>query len=320
MGFITSSEVMRRLCRRAELFAGSDEPILLTGETGTGKTVLAEYIHACSPRAARPFGVRNCAALTPQLAVSELFGHSKGAFTGADAARVGAFRACDGGTLFLDEVSRLDMQIQGAVLKAIDEGKIQPLGSDHTEAADVRLIAASNQNLWNLCETGRFADDLFYRLAVLTLRVPPLRERIEDIPHLFRHFLGSSLAPGLACEATEDALARLCAYPFPGNVRELRSVAMRCSLLAMAKEGSEPDKAVVTIDPEIVSEALAVQCEFNPVAPLPDVGISDRTHQLRRQSLESALRRHGGNISAAASELGVSRQTASKWKRQYGLH
>lgn len=311
---IAQSESMRRVLRLAGVYASSEFPVLLTGETGTGKTLLAQWIHKNSPRADKTFEVRNCAAFSETLALSELFGHERGAFTGADRSRVGAFRKAHGGTLFLDEVSRMFPVVQGAILKAIDEGTIQPVGSDRAEQVDVRLIAATNQDLWALAEQGRFAFDLFQRLAVLTISLPPLRDRQDDLLPLAQGFLYAEAPRGKICRLADEALTALCAHHFPGNVRELEAVMEECRLIAAAEVGEAVGELIISAD--VVSNVLSRRSHRQAGSPQT---ISDMQKQFRQEALKKALDRHGGKITAVAADLGVSRQTVSKWMRQMGL-
>lgn len=314
---VAESTTMQRLLRRAKLYARSEVPVLLTGETGTGKTLLARWIHEHSLREAERFEARNCAAISETLAVSELFGHEKGAFTGAERNRSGAFRTASGGTLFLDEVSRLSPVVQGAILKAIDESVIQPLGSDETIEIDVRLLAATNQDLWQLADAGGFAEDLIQRLAVLTLDVPPLRDRLADLEPLANSFLRSENRPGEPTCLTENALALLRDYSFPGNIRELRSILEDCQLLAAPSEDKHAEDSVIS--ETVVAEALTRRPRKQTARGCGPQRLADGEDALKRELLSKALRRHDGKITSVAGELGVSRQTISKWIRDFGL-
>jgi len=315
---IAQSRGMQQVLRLAALYAPSPSPILLTGETGTGKTVLARWIHDKSPRAKAAYESRNCAGLSETLALSELFGHQKGAFTGASQSRKGAFRKATGGTLFLDEISRLYPVVQGAILKSVDEGTIQPVGSDSTELVDVRLIAATNQDLWSMSEDGRFAFDLLQRLAVLTIEVPPLRERPDDVLPLAYKFLNSSRSRNNRFALADEATATLQSYPFPGNLRELAAIMEECRLLAGSSIREMKNEIVVsnTILLDVITRRSKRSRNQNEASH----SIHDAEKKVRLKELSGALERNSWKITKVAAELGVSRQTISKWIREFDLH
>jgi pSer/pThr/pTyr-binding forkhead associated (FHA) protein len=225
------SLAMRSIFGVLEFIAPSDATVLLTGETGTGKDVLARSIVQRSRRKDGPFVVVDCGAMKWSLAESELFGHERGAFTGADAARKGAFELADGGTIFLDEIGELPLDVQPKLLRVIETRKFQRVGSSKVQTTDVRVIAATKRDLEAEVAAGRFREDLFFRLAVVPVHVPPLRERKDDVPLLARRLL-AALAPGRPLEPTEAAWALLLAHDWPGNVRELRNVLERAALLS----------------------------------------------------------------------------------------
>ena len=225
-GLVGRSAAIRAILDSLLLAAPTDATILIEGETGTGKELLATAVHRLSRRSSKPFVAVNCAALPEHLAESELFGHVKGAFTGADRAREGCFRKAAGGTLFLDEIGEMPLPLQSKLLRTLQEGEVQPVGSDHREPVDVRIISATNRKLESEVAAKRFRADLYYRLNVVPLQVPPLRDRREDILPLVTHFL-----KGTGRQFTTDALAVLERYAWPGNVRELENLIQRLLVL-----------------------------------------------------------------------------------------
>jgi transcriptional regulator with GAF, ATPase, and Fis domain len=230
----SESPAVRELARRARQVAAASTPVLILGETGTGKERLAHAIHRWSPRRERPFVVVNCAAIPEGLLESELFGHDRGAFTGATRERSGRFRTANGGTLFLDEIGELPLELQAKLLRVLQTGEIQPVGSDRTMRVDVRIVAATHVDLAAAVAEGRFREDLFYRLDVFPLRLPPLRERLEDLPQLCASLLADQRARTgrRGVHVTDDGLAALRAHAWPGNVRELANVLERASILS----------------------------------------------------------------------------------------
>ncbi|HJL16736.1 MAG TPA: sigma 54-interacting transcriptional regulator [Sandaracinaceae bacterium LLY-WYZ-13_1] len=308
----SAAPAVRRLAVRAQQVARTDTPVLIRGETGTGKERLAHAIHAWSPRAEGPFVAVNCAAIPPALLESELFGHEKGAFTGATAARAGRFRIAQGGTLFLDEIGELPQELQAKLLRAVQQGEVQPVGSDRAVSVDVRLVAATHVDLEAAIRDGRFREDLFYRLSVFPLHLPPLRERLEDLPELCDHLLGDIAARtgwrGL--HLGDDALDALRAHPWPGNVRELANVLERAAIVTDGEirpeelalpAGAAPSRPAVTAGPE---------------APLPTLTEVEIAH------IEAALRRTGGKIygdDGAATILGLKPTTLQSRMKKHGI-
>ena len=236
---LTRAPAMLRLLKEAELHAASDVPVLITGESGTGKDLLAAAIHRASPRSGRPYTAVNMASLNTSLFDAEFFGHSRGAFTGAEKDRTGYLEYSVGGTLFLDEIGILPLELQGKLLRVLQDGEYVKLGTNRRRKADVRFIAATNEDLDRLISRGRFRKDLFYRLRGGWLHLPPLRQRPEDIPMLAQHFL-RHWCPNSVCHLAPSALEALCRYPFPGNVRELQSMIQSAANLA---QGRTVDKA-----------------------------------------------------------------------------
>lgn len=301
--FIGQAPSLWPILQRLPQVARSDATVLVTGESGTGKELLARAIHAASPRAAFPFVPVNCGALPEPLLESELFGHARGAFTGAIREKKGLFLEAHGGTLFLDEVGELPLTMQVKLLRALQERRIRPVGDNREIEVDVRIIAATNRDLEKLLKAGQFREDLYYRLNVIHLHVPPLRERREDIPELARHFANR------ACtrlkipikQIHRDVMSVLENYPWPGNVRELENIIER----AVALEPS----SVITLSALPVS--LLGQGETPPATGpirLPEGGldVEAHLHELRREYMRQALARTGGVQKEAAKLLRMS--------------
>jgi two-component system response regulator HydG len=303
---VFASEPMRRLAVLVGRVAPREVNILVSGESGTGKERVAEAIVAASPRAERPFVRFNCAALAPELAEAELFGHAKGAFTGAIRSRPGLFGEADGGTLLLDEVGELAPGAQAKVLRVVQDGEVRPVGDERARKVDVRVIAATHRDLAEEVRRGRFREDLFYRLDVVHLRIPPLRERPEDVPVLARHFLARFAERfGVSPLHLPDALlGRLAAHSWPGNVRELEHAIER--LVAL----SPPEG----LDPSLLPAGGAAPAE-EPAT----LSLKERVQAYERGLVVEALREARGNRSEAARRLGVSRVTLHDKLRRYGL-
>lgn len=289
------------LLRNARMIASTDVTVLLAGETGTGKEVLASALQQHSPRADKPFITLNCAALPESLAESELFGHRKGAFTGAVANQTGRLQAADGGTLFLDEVDSLPLPLQAKLLRFLESGEIQPVGEVRSERVDVRIIAATNSDLNEKISRGEFRKDLYYRLNVVPLEIPPLRERGGDIATLLQHYMAQfAKERGLKpAQFGKSALQTLGGYAWPGNVRELRNLCERLSILL---QGCTIEKDNLPL--EILH---ADRPAHKPVFTLPDFGI--QLEQLEIDLIKQALLRTHGNRSQSARLLGISRDT-----------
>jgi len=302
---IAVSDVMNAVVSLVDRVAGSHAGVLITGESGVGKEVVARRIHARSPRAAGPFVAVNCAAIPEELLESELFGHMKGAFTGAQRDRTGRFRRAHEGTLFLDEISEMPPRSQAKLLRVLQEGLVDVVGRDQPVPVDVRVLAATNQDLEARVEDGRFRQDLFYRLHVIQVHIPPLRDRPADIPALVRTFL-AELGGGRDLLVPTAVLDALKARAWRGNVRELRNVCERLAILApgtsVRLEDLPPDRASLTSDAWL--------------AQLPDgLGLFD----LEREVIAHTLRRHGGNVSAAARALAVPRHILAYRIEKHGL-
>ena len=318
---------MARLRQEIALVAGSDLAVLITGETGVGKELVARQIHEASSRADEALIHVNCAALPVSIAESELFGHVSGAFTGASKDRAGKFEIADGGTLFLDEVGELPLELQPKLLRALQHGEVQRVGSDRLHRVNVRVIAATNRNLEQEVRLGRFRADLYHRLAVFPLRVPPLRERREDIPLLASHFADSTARRIGAARVRIDAVAkaRLVESDWPGNVRELENLIARAVLrAAAASPGGAASQEPVTIAPV----HLDLSSGSSDAKPLPSQAVlaSATERPLREQLLEferrviaDAITRHDGNMAAAARALGMHRSNLHHLATRLGL-
>ena len=309
---VSASPAMRPILDFVERAAAADATVLLQGESGTGKEVIARALHQRSTRARGAFVAVNCAAITTSLLESELFGHERGAFTGAVARKPGRFELADGGTLLLDEVAELSPEAQAGLLRVLEERKLMRLGGTHPVAVDVRVIAASHVDLKEAVAAGRFRADLYYRLSVLVAWIPPLRERRDDIAVLARHFLDRLLrrAPRRVDGISPAALDALTAYRWPGNVRELRNVIERAVILGVGEIIEVED-----LPPEIRGSHLAP-------APAPTAGdqlsLPMPADELERRNLLAALAATGGNKTRAARLLGIDRVTLYNRLRKYG--
>ena len=291
-GLVCESPAMRRVVETAAVVAPSNAPVLILGESGAGKEVVAQLIHRWSPRAEGPLVAANCAGLPESLIESELFGHTKGAFTGADAARQGFFRAAHGGTLFLDEIGDLPIHLQPKLLRALETGQITPVGSDRPVEVDTRLVAATNRDLAEAVGEGRFRDDLYYRINVVELIVPPLRERREDILPLARQF--AVKFAGAPVRLSPQAVQCLLAHAWSGNVRELRNAIQRACLLCRGDV--------------IMPEHLPPKVASLTAAPGTEVADASRLSQVERATILATLEECKGNRTQAAKKLGISRR------------
>ncbi len=308
---IGESPLMRQVCHIIRMVASRRASVLITGETGTGKEMAARALHEAGSRRAGPFVALNCSAIPEHLLEDELFGHVRGAFTGAIQGRVGRFEQAQGGVLFLDEVGEMPVELQAKLLRALQEREIQRLGSSETIRVDARVIAAANCNLTARIESGRFREDLFYRLNVVPIHMPALRERRQDIPALVEHFIRKVCRAEEMPEkaATPEALEALSAHPWPGNVRQLENAVE----MTLALSGDRPllDFAGFPPCPEVCANPLRGP-EF-PRITLPDGGMDyEKTlAMIERGILEQALRKAGGNKRAAADMLRLKRTTFS---------
>jgi transcriptional regulator with GAF, ATPase, and Fis domain len=306
---IGDSRPMRELRTRVAQVARTAETVLVVGESGTGKELVARSIHAQSERADAPLVSLNCPVLSAHLMESELFGHERGAFTGADAPRTGRFELADGGTILLDEISEIDLALQAKLLRVLQEKTFERVGSSKTVRVDARVIATSNRNLKEEVAAGKFREDLYYRLAVVPLVVPPLRERRDDVPALVAHFLARAaqrLGRG-PCTVSDEAGELLANYHWPGNVRELENIVTRASVLDTCGR----------IEAVQISDWLppAGDRADEPYAAVP-VGLS--MDEMERRLIESTLARFGGHRAKTAEALGIGLRTLSGKLRSYG--
>lgn len=306
---IGRSEPMIRLLEMVEQVAATQATVLITGESGTGKEMIANAIHYNSSRRESSFVKINCAALTETLLESELFGHEKGAFTGADRKREGKFVQADGGSIFLDEVSEMSPAMQVKLLRVLQERELTRVGGQDVVKVDVRLIAASNKDLKKEIREGRFREDLFYRLNVVALALPPLRERAEDIPLLAQHFLKLFAERNAKSISgfTPRAMQKLAGYAWPGNVRELMNAVERAVVLSRSD----------TVDEDELIFPMADQC-LSPDAPRTAAATAGLPlEEVEKQSILEAMKAAGGNKSAAARRLGITRKTLRKKLNKY---
>ena len=312
---VFASAKMAELCDESRRAAKTELPVLIHGETGTGKELLARAIHFNSGRLRSPLHVQNCGGVSDEMLHSELFGHVRGAYTGAISDRMGLFRAADGGTVFLDEISEISPRFQVSLLRFLQEREIKPLGSDKFQYADVRIIAASNRPLHKLVEKGEFRRDLYYRLKGFELSIPPLRARPEDIAPLAQFFIEkyAGVVGRRVLGFTADVLARLQAYAYPGNVRELETEIRR--MVAVAEQGGY-------ISVRHLSSA------FEHVTPAPPgamaiandgSSLKDMVEALEKQAVTAALKRHHWNQTRVADELGLSRVGLANKIKRYRL-
>jgi two-component system response regulator HupR/HoxA len=320
-----SSPALRQALVHLARIRLSEATVHINGETGTGKELVARGIHFGGPRAKGPFVAQNCAGITDSLLESTLFGHQRGAFTGADRARPGVFQEAHGGTLFLDEVGELSGAVQGALLRALQSGEIVPVGSSRPTRVDVRVISATHRDLREEAKSGRFREDLYFRLVVIGIRLPPLRERSGDVPLLARHFLDvycerfGRNVPGF----TYDAMQALEKYSWPGNVRELENEIER--LIVLAEDGRK-------IPVDLLSPHLVGRSVSRPAIPAPPVGggtmgvpvpseltYDQAVENFQRALIGEALGSTGGVVARAAKVLGMERTRLLKLRRKFGL-
>jgi DNA-binding NtrC family response regulator len=320
---VGDSPSLRQVLAKVEQVAQTQATVLLRGETGTGKEMVARAIHINSARESRPFVKVNCAALAPGVLESELFGHEKGAFTGAVARRPGRFELADGGTLFLDEVGDLPLDVQVKLLRVLQEREFERVGGVETVKVDVRLVSATHRDLEQLINDGKFREDLYYRLNVFPITMPPLRDRTSDIALLVEHFIAKyAQSSGKAVRGADSgAIASLAAYPWPGNVRELENVIERALILATGDTLSPAD---LDFGRRQVPASGAV---VSPVAASPNGGLSNdsgrtlykRLSEQERNEIVAAVEQAQGNIAHAARALGINRSTLYYRMRKHGL-
>ena len=300
---IGSSPGMQRVVKLIEKVAPTDATVLVCGQSGTGKELVARALHHNSPRRGLPLVTVNCAALQETLLESELFGHEKGAFTGAGQAKAGLIEVAEGGTLFIDEVAEMAPSLQAKLLRVLEDGQYRRVGGTKECHADVRVIAATNKALEEEQKARRFREDLFFRLNIVSIELPPLRERREDIPALVEHFLTTRQLGKVRCRVTPEAMQAFQNYGWPGNIRELANVLERAQILA--------EDHLLTVDdlPEAMQTAPAVPTEIGPL----NLG------ELERQTTQAALQQAKGNKAQAAKLLGITRRAIYRLIAKYGL-
>src|SRR5215831_7101642 len=307
-GIIGRSNRMEEVIRRAELVAATKSTVLITGETGTGKELVARAIHYHSAQRDMPLIKVNCAAIPETLLESELFGHVRGAFTGATTTKKGKFALADGGTIFLDEIGTMNPTLQAKLLRVLQEREIEPLGSERTEKIDVRVIAATNRNLRQMVADGKFQEDLFYRLNVIPIEIPPLRERRDDIPMLVEHFVSKhAQRTGRRVERIDEGvLAGLQQYDWPGNVRELENTIERAVVLSPG--------------PVIAARAVSVlgTASAQP-SGLPSLKLRQNIEWVERETIRKALESAGGVKKDAAELMGISQRALSYYLAKYRI-
>ncbi len=321
-GLVGRSDAFRRSLTEAIKAAASDLPVVIEGESGTGKDLLARTIHAASPRASGPMVAVNCAALPAQLLESELFGHVRGAFTGAERDRKGLLASADRGTLFLDEVGEMPLAVQAKLLRALQSGEYRPVGSDDPLRANVRVVAATSKRLAGEVAAGRFREDLYYRLNAVSLRAPALRERREDILPLAERFLRNEAGSGAPARLSPEARIALVSYDYPGNVRELENIMRRAAHFA--------DKGVVTLEslpPAVAASRSTVDAALAGPPPRTGQELAEAKRRCRDEAVArlekafvtEALRQAGGNATRAARSSGMNRSQFQQMMKRCGV-
>ncbi|MCB9597714.1 MAG: sigma 54-interacting transcriptional regulator [Sandaracinaceae bacterium] len=316
---------MKQLFRMLDRIKNSDATVLVLGENGTGKELVAKAIHAQSRRAKEGFVATNCSAFNDNLLESELFGHRRGAFTGAVTDKPGLFQVADTGTFFMDEVGDMSPALQVKLLRVLQEGVFMPVGGTETKKVDVRIVAATNRDLTEMVKVGAFREDLYYRLHVVSLRVPPLRERKEDIPRLVAHFLQRLGArDGRSKVLTKRAMAQLQTHDWPGNVRELENEMERVWVLSGDEAVIDEDllspsvrrqrRSITAPPPPLTTAAAATPTDEAPTGSLPDA-----VEALERRMITDELRKNKGNKTRTAEALGISRRNLIRKVQGYGL-
>ena len=310
---VWKGEAMRRVMAQLERVAASESRVCIFGETGTGKELVARTIHERSPRAAGPFVTLNCAAVPAELIESELFGHEKGSFTGASGRHIGKFEQADQGTIFLDEIGDMPLNMQAKLLRVLEEGEVERIGGDKTVRVNVRVVVATHRDLEARVREEKFRQDLFHRIHVFPLMLPPLRERRDDIPALVEHFAEQVCAQNgwKPVPFTSEAMEALQAHSWPGNVRELRNMVERLMLLAT---DGQVDLATVQIALPKTSSGLATGASAVGTGPL-----ADRVQSFERDVILAELKRSHQNVSLAAKTLGLERSHLYKKAEQLGI-
>jgi DNA-binding NtrC family response regulator len=308
---IWTGETMRKIMAQVERVAASETRVCILGETGTGKELIARTLHEHSPRASGPFVTLNCAAVPAELIESELFGHEKGSFTGAAGRHLGKFEQAQGGTIFLDEIGDMPLAMQAKLLRVLEEGEVERIGGDRPISVDVRVLVATHRSLETLVREGKFRQDLFHRVYVFPMVLPPLRERREDIPSMIEHFARQVCAQNgwKPIPFTAGAIEALQAYSWPGNVRELRNVIER--LLLLATEGE--------VDLATVRSALPQTSETHSAFPPGSGALAERVQSFEREVILAELKRSNYHITNAAKALGLERSHLYKKAEQLGI-
>lgn len=306
--FLGDSPLMRRLAEQARRVLASSSPVLILGETGSGKGLLAQWLHANGPRADEAFVDLNCAGLSRELLESEIFGHEKGSFTGADRQHLGFFERASGGTLFLDEITEMPLDLQVKLLRVLETGTFMRVGSTHVQETDVRIIAATNRQASQAVASGKLREDLLYRLNVFPIHMPPLRDRIDDVPMLAEHFVREiSRREGQERQFTPAALERLRGYAWPGNVRELRNIVHRAYVMA---PGTQIEDECLPASAEDATPAIGG-------APVVTVRIGTPLAEVERQVTLATLEYYGRHKERTAATLGVSLKTLYNRLKEY---
>ena len=315
---VWTGEAMRRVMAQLDRVAASEARVCIYGETGTGKELAARTLHDRSPRASGPFVTLNCAAIPAELIESELFGHEKGSFTGAAQRHIGKFEQAHRGTLFLDEIGDMPVALQTRLLRVLEESEVERVGGDKPVAVDVRVVVATHRNLQAMIESGAFRRDLFHRVVVFPITMPPLRERREDIPALVEYFARQVCAQNgwKPVPFAPDAVEALCQYPWPGNIRELRNAVERLLLLAPAGPDAQVDRAIVdlTFPPQPAPVAASDLASASATGSL-----AARVASFERATLLAELERHQGHITNTARTLGLERSHFYKKCQQLGI-
>jgi DNA-binding NtrC family response regulator len=320
-GLVGTSAAMRRLYALIDRVKDTDVPLLITGESGTGKEMIARAVHQAGPRARKPFQGVNCGAIPANLLESELFGSVKGSFTGADRDRRGLFREADGGTLLLDEIGEMPQRMQSGLLRVLQERRVRPVGGAQEEAVDVRVIAATHRDLEAMVAAKSFREDLFYRLHVVEIRVPALRERVEDIPLLLDHFLSlfSTRYRRDRKSVARDALRRLCAFPWPGNVRQLEHVLLSAWLMTDGTEVRAEDLELPATAARTSTPSNARAKAETGATPAGRSGAKSDHRTAERERIVSALTASNWNRVRAAKLIGLPRRTFYRRLKEFGL-
>jgi DNA-binding NtrC family response regulator len=327
-GIIAGSEPMRRILRTVKTVAPSALPVLITGESGTGKELIAQAVHRNSPRSARRFVAINCAAEAENLLEDQLFGHIRGAFTGAERDREGLFEYASNGTLFLDEIGDMPLKMQAKLLRVLETGEVVRLGSNEPRKTDVRLVSATNKDPRALISRGEFREDLFFRIQGALIHLPPLRERREDIPRIVRHAIARAVAasyPNLPIpDITDAAMMRLTSYPWPGNVRQLINVVQNMVVIAVG-EAVQSDRPPVPGSPVVLDvrhipdDIRAGDEEPEPMGGGPASLAGTTLEQIEKRAIRETLRLTAGNREHAAKLLGIGERTLYRKLKEYGL-